>query len=605
MSLNMTEWEEKSTDDKKDFNSDIKLIQSIISKFNDYDYDNNNELIDLGFEYGLVDGDINGRVIQRKTSKKYRRKRDRTSDRYDDFIVNDDDCNDASDGNNKGGRKRSKISHHVRHNNRSIDYHNDSVSNDENNYDNSNDDDNDSDQNDSEDKENNNPRNHYKNPSIFINRGKLIHRDIHISHDTIMKTTPTMMMKDNFIFIDYNTDDEMDMMVHENNRNRQTRNRPRHYHQNQGSQQRTITGRNDDNNYSNHDNKNNNKNDNNNHDNNHGNISTNRKKSNGFNVNNSKTKNHKARFTVLYRQLSQPITLINPFTRYHERIRILQGNNQQLLSSSTTNTTIPYNNNYNNNNNNNNNNYAYNATSNTTSNANVMLNDSRQIKLSFANDSNYSWRRDNSVTNEEDNHDHYHHNHHHDSDSDHQYYNRIGSSSSTIGDYDRVDNNNYKANDIYGADDYDGVDRRKRGDGSSSSSRQRNNYDSYMKGRYEKNEDKVKEVVEEEDLYVMSTILHDDVYDGYYRSSRMVDQVLEILATICNSDSTIGNNDNSDDRLRRQSVDKCRMIVCDLINYDTIILKKVDDNDNGVMMMMNDDAEKFIDDLLDDEELIR
>jgi hypothetical protein len=121
------------------------------------------------------------------------------------------------------------------------------------------------------------------------------------------------------------------------------------------------------------------------------------------------------------------------------------------------------------------------------------------------------------------------------------------------------------------------------------------------------NKDKVKEVVEEEDLYVMSTILHDDVCDGYYRSSRMVDQVLEILATICNSDSTIGNDDNDDDRLQRQSVDKCRMIVCDLINYDTMILKKDDDdNDNGVMKMMNDDdAEKFIDDLLDDEELIR
>jgi hypothetical protein len=179
-------------------------------------------------------------------------------------------------------------------------------------------------------------------------------------------------------------------------------------------------------------------------------------------------------------------------------------------------------------------------------------------------------------------------------------------------DYDRVNNNNNRANDNYGADDYDGVDRRKSGGGSSS--RQRDNDDSYrfsndMKGRDEKNKDKVKEVVEEEDLYVMSTILHDDVCDGYYRSSRMVDQVLEILATICNSDSTIGNDDNddNDDRLRRQSVEKCRMIVCDLINYNTMILKKDDDNDNGMMKMMNDDgnAEKFIDDLLDDEELIR
>jgi len=518
----MTEWEEKSTDDKKDFNSDIKLMQSIISKFNDHDNDyDNDELIDFGFEYGLVNGNIDGRVIQRKTSKKYRRKRDRTGDRHDDFIVNDDDCNDASDGNYKGGRKKSKISHHVRHNNRSIDYHNFSVSSDGNNYNNSNDDDDsDSDQNDSEDKENYNPSNYYKNPSIFINRGKLFHRNSNISHDTIMKTTPTMMMEDNFIFIDYNTDDEMDMMVHENNRNRQTRNRPRHYYHNQGSQQMTITGRDYDNNYSNHDNNKNNHDNNQSHNNSHGNISNNRKNSNGFNVNNSKPKNHKPRFTVLYRQLSQPITLINPFTRYHERIRILQGNNQQLLSSSTTNTTIPYNNNYYNNFD-----YyhAYNTISNTTSNTSVMLNDS----------------------------------------------------------------------------DYDRVDRRKSVGGSSSS--QRNNDDSYrfsnnMKGRDEKNKDKVKEVVEEEDLYVMSTILHDDVCDGYYRSSRMVDQVLEILATIC----------NSDDRLRRQSVDKCRMIVCDLINYNTMILKKGDDSDNGVMKMMNDDdAEKFIDDLLDDEELIR
>jgi len=364
-------------------------------------------------------------------------------------------------------------------------------------------------------------------------------------------------MKDNYIFIDYNTDDEMDMMVHENNRNRQTRNHPRHYYHNQGSQQRTITGRDYDNNYSNHDNNKFNHDNNQSHNNNHGNISNNRKNSNGFNVNNSKPKNHKPRFTVLYRQLSQPITLINPFTRYHERIRILQGNNQQLLSSSTTNTTIPYNNNFYYNNFDNY--HANNTNSNTTSNTSVMLNDI---------------------------------------------------------DYDRVDNNNYKANDNYGADDYDGVNRRKRGgdsSSSSSSSRQRNNDDSYrfsnnMKGRDEKNKDKVKEVVEEEDLYVMSTILHDDVCDGYYRSSRMVDQVLEILATICNSYSTIGNDDNGDDRLRRQSVEKCRMIVCDLINYDTMILKKDDDdNDNGMMKMMNDDddAEKFIDDLLDDEELIR
>ena len=551
----MTEWEEKSTDDKKDFNSDIKLMQSIISKFNDHDNDyDNDELIDFGFEYGLVNGNIDGRVIQRKTSKKYRRKRDRTGDRHDDFIVNDDDCNDASDGNNKSVRKRSKISHRVRHNNRSIDYHNFSVSSDYNNYNYGNDDDDsDSDQNDSEDKENNNPSNYYKNSSIFINRGKLFHRNSNISHDTIMKTTPTMMMKDNFIFIDYNTDDEMDMMVHENNRNRQTRNRPRHYYHNQGSQQMTITGRDYDNNYSNHDNNKNNHDNNQSHNNSLGNISNNRKNSNGFNVNNSKLKNHKPRFTVLYRQLSQPITLINPFTRYHERIRILQGNNQQLLSSSTTNTTIPYNNNYYYYNNFDNY-HAYNTISNTASNTSVMLNDI---------------------------------------------------------DYDRVDNNNYKANDNYGADDYDGVDRRKSGGGSSSS--QRNNDDSYrfsnnMKGRDEKNKDKVKEVVEEEDLYVTSTILHDDVCDGYYRSSRMVDQVLEILATICSSDSTIGNDDNDDDRLRRQSVEKCRMIVCDLINYNTMILKKDDDdNDNGVMKMMNDDgnAEKFIDDLLDDEELIR